>query len=81
MTKAYSHDKTEMNPDDLEEDTKCDVVVEYSGMWFLKKSFGPIWRLVQVRRRAPPKKHYTDDYLFEDDQANESPSSDEDEFM
>ena len=80
ITKAYTHDKTLMDPDDLEEDVKCDVVVEYSGMWFGKKSFGPIWRVVQIRTKPPPRKHYTDEYLFENDQASEG-SSDEDEFM
>jgi hypothetical protein len=41
---------------------------ELSGLWFLKKSFGPIWRVVQVRvrsgvQRAAP----TREYLFTDE--------------
>ena len=33
----------------------CDVFLELAGLWFLKRSFGPIWRLVQARVRPGPK--------------------------
>jgi hypothetical protein len=48
------------------------VVLELSGLWFLKKSFGPIWRILQVRVRAPPKTpELPKDYLFSDEPADE----------
>ena len=33
----------------------CDFLLELAGLWFLKRSFGPIWRVVQVRQRTAPK--------------------------
>ena len=33
----------------------CDVLLELAGLWFLKRSFGPIWRLVQARVRPGPR--------------------------
>jgi hypothetical protein len=36
--------------------TVCTVLLQLDGIWFLKKSFGPVWKLVQVRvkRQAQP---------------------------
>jgi Family of unknown function (DUF5871) len=44
-----------------------DVVLEFSGMWFAKKTFGPVWKIIQTRVKAPPKKKFHDDYLFQED--------------
>ena len=81
LTKAFDHTKEPIDTADLDEGAKCDVVVEFSGLMFMKKSFSPIWRIVQVRLRSPPKKHYTDEYLFEDDQEADSPSEDDEDFV
>ncbi len=35
--------------------SSCDVLLELAGLWFLKRSFGPIWRLVQARVRPGPR--------------------------
>ena len=29
----------------------CTVMLQLEGLWFLKRSFGPVWKLVQVRER------------------------------
>jgi len=29
----------------------CSVLLQLEGLWFLKRSFGPVWKLVQVRER------------------------------
>jgi len=29
----------------------CSVLLQLDGIWFLKRSFGPVWKLVQVRER------------------------------
>ena len=62
---------TRKNPIELQEvapDSKCDVLLELSGLWFLKKSFGPIWRVVQVRVRSGSQKaSFPKEYLFTDD--------------
>jgi hypothetical protein len=80
VTRCYDHEKNLINLEDLNEDVKCDVIIEFSGLWFMKKTFGPIWRLAQIRLKAPPKKLYPDDYLFaeSDDDSNSPEENDED---
>lgn len=73
VTKTYSHDKSIVDTNTLVIGTECDVILEFSGIWFMKKTFGPIWRVAQVRLLAPPKKLYPDDYLFQD--AEEDPAA------
>jgi hypothetical protein len=48
----------------VEPSTKCNVLLRFDGLWFLRKTFGPVWRLVQLRvkRVAEPVK-----YLIQDD--------------
>jgi len=61
----------------IKKDTECDVVLELSGLWFLKKSFGPIWRILQVRIRGTPKApEFAKEYLFDDDPAEEDDPAD-----
>lgn len=76
-TKAFSSDKAEVDLDTITAGTKCNVVVQFVGLLFTKKSFSPIWKLVQLRVCPEPRKRYTDRYLFEDDD-QEDPESDED---
>lgn len=75
LTRVYSHTKELVNSDVLEENTVCDVVLEFSGIWFMKKTFGSVWRIVQVRMKPPPKKSKEPEYLFQD--ADESSSDDD----
>ena len=35
--------------------SKCSIMLEYAGLWFAKKAFGPQWNLVQVRMLPEPK--------------------------
>jgi hypothetical protein len=41
----------------------CSVLLQLEGLWFLKRSFGPMWKLVQVRERkkVEPVKCLIDD--------------------
>lgn len=52
---------------------QCDFLFELAGLWFLKRSFGPIWKIVQVRQRpgAKPKTMYPQDFRFADDPEEE----------
>ena len=54
----------------------CSIFVEFSGLWFAKKAFGPSWNLVQVKiheDEKPPEETepeieaYPDQYMFEDE--------------
>jgi hypothetical protein len=72
VTVAFDTRKNPVELQDIQPETSCDVVLELSGLWFLKKSFGPIWRVLQVRVRAPPKApEFPKDYLFSDEPADE----------
>ena len=77
--KIYNHKREVAEPESLMVNTQCDVIAELSNLTFTKKSFKAVWKIVQVKLRAPPKTKYTDEYLFaDDDQAgNESDSGDE----
>ena len=77
VTKCYDHEKNPVDLDNLDENMKCDVIVEFSGLWFMKKTFGPIWRIAQIRLKAPPKKVYPDDYLFNDSEDEDSGAPEE----
>lgn len=70
IAKIFSHDKTPVEPESVDLGITCDVMLELAGIWFLKKTFGPIWRIVQIRLLAPPKKLYSDEYLFQDDEVD-----------
>jgi len=78
VTLAFDTRKNPVELQDIQPETSCDVVLELSGLWFLKKSFGPIWRILQVRVRAPPKTpELPKEYLFSDepvDQEDEDPA-------
>lgn len=78
VTKCFDHDKNPIDLDTLDEGVMCDVMVEFSGLWFMKKTFGPIWRIAQIRLKAPPKKNYPDEYLFDDSEDDTPEENDED---
>lgn len=58
--------------------TVCDVMLEFTGISFTKKTFSPVWRIVQSRLKAVPKKKYHEECLFQDEDPVEV--SDEDLF-
>lgn len=49
--------------DRVDPGTVCTVLLQLDGLWFLKKSFGPVWKLMQVRvkRQAKPIQCLIDD--------------------
>ena len=68
VTTAFDIRKNPIELKEVAPDSKCDVLLELSGLWFLKKSFGPIWRVVQVRVRSGSQKaSFPKEYLFTDD--------------
>lgn len=68
VTTAFDSQKTPVDLSEVVPGTKVDVLLELSGLWFLKKSFGPIWRVVQVRVRRDTQRAQTPkEYLFTDE--------------
>jgi len=78
ITNIYTHDKQSADLEFLTESTVCDIVLEFSGIWFRNKSYGSVWRLVQIRMKPPQRKPKIQEYLFQDD--DPASSSDEDLF-
>jgi hypothetical protein len=77
VTRAFDRQRSAIDLAGVKKDTQCDVVLELSGLWFLKKSFGPIWRVLQVRVRGAPKApEFAKEYMFEDDPAEEDDPAD-----
>ena len=79
--KVYNHKKEVVDPETLAVNSKCDVIAELTNLTFTKKSFKAMWKLVQVKLRAPPKTKYTDTYLFADNDQAESESDSDDELI
>ena len=49
---------------------KCNVLLEFAGIWFAKKTFGPIWNVVQVKIQPEPEpepEEYPEEYALNDD--------------
>lgn len=77
-TKVFNSDKQEIQWEDLTVETICSVIVEFGGLWFAKKAFGPVWNVVQVKVHPTPEPEpeptddiissepYPDAYMFED---------------
>ena len=68
VTLAFDVQKNALALEDVTAGSQCDVVFELAGLWFLKKSFGPIWRVIQVRVRTGSRtQNFPKEYLFEDE--------------
>lgn len=71
-TKVFSAEKALVAFETIEPGGACSVIVEFSGLWFAKKAFGPSWNIVQVKMNAPPEEKfdetYPEEYMFEDDE-------------
>ena len=74
-SKVFSADKELVDFEEIQPDATCSLVLEFSGLWFAKKAFGPAWNIVQVRLAKPDEpdqetfdETYPDEYMFEDDQ-------------
>jgi hypothetical protein len=69
----YDCNKTLKDSSLLENGTVCDVLLEMVGVWFLKKTFGVQWRIVQVRDTKSVK---VPEYLFQDEEEKQEEDED-----
>jgi len=68
VTKVFNNQKEPIELSAVEAGAQLDVFVELAGLWFLKKSFGPVWRVIQARVRGAPRgPSFPTQYLFEDE--------------
>tara|TARA_B100000405_G_scaffold298829_1_gene256306 strand:- start:1091 stop:1624 length:534 start_codon:yes stop_codon:yes gene_type:complete len=71
-TKVFNAQQEVVEFDMLQTDKMCNVILEFAGLWFAKKTFGPTWNLVQVKIHPDPEPEpildvYPDGYAFVDD--------------
>ncbi len=50
VTTAY-FDAAKNQIQKIDDNTSASVLLQLDGLWFLRKTFGPVWRLVQVKVR------------------------------
>ncbi len=68
VTKVFNSDQEDIDFDTIQSDKVCDVILEFAGLWFAKKSFGSSWNVVQVRVHPDPiLDTYPDGYAFVDE--------------
>lgn len=64
-TKIFSPDQEVIEFDALSGGRECSVILEFSGMWFAKKAFGPAFNLVQLKLHPEPvRSEYPEEYAF-----------------
>lgn len=82
VTKAFDGQKQAIELSEVGEGAQCDLLLELAGLWFLKKSFGTVWRIVQARVRGPPKAPaFPTQYMFEDEVEDEPATDDPTDYI
>ena len=68
VTKVFNAQQENVDFDLVQPEKTCDVILEFAGIWFAKKAFGPTWNVVQVRVHDDPIiDTYPEQYAFVDD--------------
>ena len=76
VTVAFDTQKNSVEIQDVKAGTTVDALLELSGLWFLKKSFGPVWRVLQVRVRGVARPVVKTEYAFMDEPEEEEDPTD-----
>lgn len=76
-TKVFDHTKEVVEFNTVTPGAVCTILVEFSGLWFAKKAFGPSWNIVQVKiheeekipepEPEPEEETYPDQYIIQDE--------------
>lgn len=48
-TRVFDHNRESLEFTSIEAGKTCTALVEFSGLWFAKKAFGPSWNIVQLK--------------------------------
>jgi len=64
VTSAYDSQKNEIDIQTVPQDSTVDALFELVGLVFSKRSFEPIWKLIQVRTKNAP--NFPRKYMFDD---------------
>jgi hypothetical protein len=76
VTVAFDTQRNSVELQDVKAGTTVDTLLELSGLWFLKKSFGPVWRVLQVRVRGVARPVVKTEYAFTDEPEEEEDPAD-----
>ena len=69
VTRVFNSEQGEVDFEAVQPGKTCDVILEFSGLWFAKKSFGSSWNVVQVRVHPDPiLDTYPEECAFVDDE-------------
>jgi hypothetical protein len=71
VTNVFKIDQEQVEFENVQPEKVCDVILEFAGIWFAKKSFGSSWNVVQVRLHPEPElilDCYPEDYAFVDEE-------------
>jgi|TARA_R110002153_G_scaffold94866_2_gene228425 hypothetical protein len=68
-TKVFNTQQEVIDFEAVQPEKNCDVILEFAGIWFAKKAFGPTWNVVQVKVHDDPiVDTYPDGYAFVEDE-------------
>ena len=75
-TRIFDHNKESVEFNSVSVGMTCTAVVEFSGLWFAKKAFGPTWNIVQLKiheekipeaeAETEQEETYPDQYMIQD---------------
>jgi hypothetical protein len=75
-TRVFDHNKESIEFSSVGVGMTCTVLIEFSGLWFAKKAFGPSWNIVQLKiheEKIPEpeveveeEETYPDQYMIQD---------------
>ena len=72
QTRVFNVNQEVIDISNIKPTGMCTAIVEFAGLWFAKKAFGPVWNLVQVKVFDDPviEDLYPEEYVIadEDDQ-------------
>tara|TARA_B000000477_G_scaffold87415_1_gene74334 strand:- start:202 stop:744 length:543 start_codon:yes stop_codon:yes gene_type:complete len=75
-TRIFDHKKEPVEFNSVSVGMTCTAVIEFSGLWFAKKAFGPTWNIVQLKiheekipeaeAEVEQEETYPDQYMIQD---------------
>lgn len=69
VTKVFNSDQEIVDIDQITQGKRCSVILEFAGIWFAKKTFGPTWNVFQVKIFDEPNLEvYPEEYAFDDEE-------------
>ena len=65
-TRVFDHAKESVEFSSVTVGMSCTALVEFSGLWFAKKAFGPSWNIPEAEVEVEKEETYPDQYMIQD---------------